>query len=93
MKEKLLKEKEKLSKFINGIIKSIFKFEDLNDEQREEEKRIKSIQDAHKEWMEKEEYFKAVSDSDLVDFAIYDIEASKRKYTYLLKKFKKERNV
>lgn len=82
MKETLLK-----------VIRNIFKYEVLSEENKEKNKEIQLIQDAHKQWMEKEEYFKFVTDSDLVDFAIYDIEASKRKYTYLLNKLKKERNV
>ena len=32
-----------------------------------------------------ENYFNFATDPDLVDFAIYEIEASKRKYAYLLK--------
>lgn len=35
--------------------------------------------------MDKENYFNHATDPDLVDFAIYDIEASRRKYAYLLK--------
>ena len=46
---------------------------------------LESIQRAQKEWEDKENYFNFATDSDLVDFAIYDIEASKRKYAYLLK--------
>lgn len=80
-----------------AIVKSAFKHKYLNEEEKEEKKEeemaIQLIHDTHRQWMEKEEYFKFVSDSDLVDFAIYDIEASKRKYMYLLKKLKKERNV
>ena len=52
---------------------------------------LESIQRAQKEWEDKENYFNFVTDSDLVDFAIYDIEASKRKYAYLLK-LAKEKN-
>lgn len=59
----------------------------------EEEKIIRSAKEAHKEWLAKEEYFNNATDPDLVDFAIYDIEASKKKYLYLLKKVKKERNM
>jgi KaiC/GvpD/RAD55 family RecA-like ATPase len=82
MKEKLLR-----------IIKLVLKYEKISEEKKEERKKIQLIQDARNEWKEKEEYFRFVSDSDLVDFAIYDIEASKRKYRYLLKNFKKEEKV
>lgn len=97
MKEKSLQVKQGLIEWIKGlgknIIKSIFKYEDLNQEEKDERARKELIYDAHRQWMEKEDYFRCVSDSDLVDFAIYDMEASKRKYIYLLNNFKKERNV
>lgn len=97
MKEKSLELKEGLIESMKGliknIVKSIFKYEDLNEEEKEDIARKELIHDAHRQWMEKEEYFRCVSDSDLVDFAIYDMEASKKKYMYLLKNFKKERNV
>lgn len=64
-----------------------------NDEITEEEKMLRSIREAHREWLAKEEYFNHATDPDLVDFAIYDIEASKRKYIYLLKKIKEEKNM
>ena len=97
MKEKSLELKEGLIESMKGliknIVKTIFKYEDLNEEEKDERARKELIHDAHRQWMEKEEYFRCVSDSDLVDFAIYDMEASKKKYMYLLKNFKKERNV
>lgn len=52
---------------------------------------LESIHKAQKEWLEKENYFNFATDPDLVDFAIYEIEASKRKYAYLLK-LAKEKN-
>lgn len=57
---------------------------------RRNEEILKSIQSAQKEWLDKENYFNYTTDPDLVDFAIYDIEASKRKYAYLLKLAKEE---
>ncbi len=37
-----------------------------------------------------ENYFDNVGDPDLIDFAIYDIEAAKKKYAYMLKKARQE---
>lgn len=37
-----------------------------------------------------ENYFDNVYDPDLIDFAIYDIEAAKKKYAYMLKKARQE---
>lgn len=59
----------------------------------EKEAILSSLKQAEVEWKAKEEYFNHATDPDLVDFAIYDIEASRRKYSYLLKKLKKEHNV
>lgn len=62
-------------------------------EKREKDKNaqmLESIHKAKKEWLDKENYFNFATDPDLVDFAIYEIEASKRKYAYLLKLAKEE---
>lgn len=50
------------------------------------------IKKAHSDWKAAENYFDSVSDPDLVDFAIYDVAAAKRKYMYLLKKAKQQLN-
>jgi len=44
------------------------------------------VKKAHAEWKAAENYFDSVSDPDLIDYAIYDAAAAKRKYIYLLKK-------
>lgn len=83
MKGKLIGLFQNLKEIISGNFK----------EQSQEEKMVKSVREAHREWLAKEEYFNHATDPDLVDFAIYDIEASKRKYVYLLKKAKEEKNM
>ena len=45
---------------------------------------------AYKEWKEKELFFETVEDPKLVDFAIYQMEASRLKYIYLLNKLRKK---
>lgn len=60
---------------------------------KEEDEKLRLLREAHKEWKTKEEYFNHVVDFDLVDYAIYDAQASKLKYMYLLKKIKEEKNV
>lgn len=75
-------------------IKRILKYvKGRNRELTDEEQILKSIKEAHSEWLAKEEYFNYAIDPDLVDFAVYDIEASRRKYSYLLKKIKQEKNM
>ena len=49
---------------------------------------LENLRQAHKEWKDSEKYFESISDPDLIDYAIYEIEASKLKYVYLLKKVK-----
>lgn len=76
-----------LSNWINNIKDKINDKKEL----QKHNDMLESIQKAQREWEEKENYFNYATDSDLVDFAIYDIEASKRKYAYLLK-MAKEKN-
>jgi len=44
------------------------------------------VRRAYSEWQAAENYFDSVDDPDLIDFAIYDMEAAKKKYVYMLKK-------
>ena len=60
-------------KFIYGETKS------------EDDKVIDNLRKAHTEWKQAETYFENVTDPDLIDHAIYQIEASRTKYTYLLR--------
>ena len=41
--------------------------------------------------VEAERYFKSVSDTDLVDYAVFEMEAARRKYMLLLKRYAEER--
>ena len=45
---------------------------------------------ACEEWQSAENFFHSVSDPDLIDHAIYKLEASKARYVYLLKQAKAE---
>lgn len=84
----MYKEKgEQIIKYANLIREKFTKTETT-----EEEKIIESLEDAKEAWKSKEEYFQAVSEVDLVDHAIYELEASKIKYIYLLKQYKKINN-
>ncbi|MBC8590247.1 DUF2508 family protein [Wansuia hejianensis] len=79
--------------FIDNLKEDLMGIINRDSSLTEEEKIMKSVKRAHEEWKFKEEYFNHAVDPDLVDFAIYDIEASKRKYTYLLKKLKEEQEI
>lgn len=49
---------------------------------------VNIIKSAYIEWKEREMLLEEVTESDLIDYAIYEIEASRIKYIYLLKKYK-----
>jgi hypothetical protein len=46
------------------------------------------IEQARQEWIVAKAYFDNVEDPDLVDYAVYSVEAAERKYMYLMKKAK-----
>ena len=48
------------------------------------------VKRAYAELKAAENYFDNVDDPDLIDFAIYDLEAAKKKYAYMLKKARQE---
>lgn len=56
---------------------------DVNDEMM-----IKALQEAKENWQTARIYFDHATDPDLIDHAIYSIEAAERKYMYLLKQAK-----
>ncbi|NMA58853.1 DUF2508 family protein [Clostridium cochlearium] len=78
--------KEKGAKIIEIANSIADKFK--TSEKTEKEKIMESLRQAEKEWKDKEKYFQSVTEPDLVDHAIYELEASKIKYMYLLKKVK-----
>lgn len=49
---------------------------------------LQAIEEARREWVTARMYFDSVTDPDLVDHAIYSIEAAERKYMYLLRQAK-----
>lgn len=50
-----------------------------------------NLENAKKEWEEAKNIFENVSEPDLVDYAIYNVEAAEKKYVYLLKLIKSEK--
>lgn len=49
---------------------------------------VQTIEEARLDWLRAKSYFENVLDPDLVDYAIYSMEATERKYMYLLKQAK-----
>lgn len=55
------------------------------DMRTDEDKMLDTIRSAHQEWKNAESFFQNVTDPDLVDHAIYRVEAARTRYTYLMK--------
>lgn len=53
----------------------------------QEDARKRDIEKALMEWKAAERYFESVQDTDLMDFAIYEMEAARRKYVLLLRRY------
>ena len=51
---------------------------------------IDAVEAAKQEWLIAKKYFESVTDPDLIDHAVYLMEAAQRKYMYLLKKARQE---
>ena len=49
-----------------------------------------AIEEARREWLSAQNYYNSVSDTDLVDHAVFLMQAAEKKYTYLLKRARKE---
>ena len=77
---------EKLTEKVGGIFRAAS--EDPADQQDQE--LIRCVQHAMEEWNQAEKLFESVSEPELIDYAIYRIEASKKRYMYLLKKAKEK---
>lgn len=52
---------------------------------------MKMLEQARREWHLSKAYFNAVTDTDLIDHAIFTMDAAEQRYSYLLKKAKAER--
>ena len=63
---------------------------DKDKEVLEKEETLKIVALAFKEWKERELFFETVEDPEMVDYAIYQMEASRLKYIYFLNKLRKE---
>ena len=62
----------------------------MKNKEDQKEQRAAQVLRAMEQWQEAQRYFESVSDTDLVDYAIYEAEAARRKYMLLLKRYAKE---
>ena len=60
-----------------------------NKETKQDDRAVQVLK-AMEQWQEAGRYFESVSDTDLVDYAIYEAEAARRKYMLLLRRYAME---
>ena len=63
----------------------------MRNKDNQHDQRAQQVLRAMEQWQEAQRYFESVSDTDLVDYAIYEAEAARRKYMLLLKRYAQER--
>jgi KaiC/GvpD/RAD55 family RecA-like ATPase len=51
---------------------------------------VAQIEEAKREWLHARSFFDAVTDPDLIDYAIYSMQAAERRYVYMLKLLKEQ---
>lgn len=83
--DRSLKHRKNENGFLNNI--GTFYAQVINGEdiRTEEDKMVDTIKSAHEEWKNAESFFQSATDPDLIDYAIYRVEAAKTRYTYLMK--------
>lgn len=79
-----MSENVKINSFFKNIVSSIEK----SPKDTEQNNIYESVKIAKKEWHTAQNIFNNVSDPELVDFAIYNMEAAEKKYVYLMKRAK-----
>ncbi len=91
-KEITRKKERSLSNLVSALGNLYNKISQTKDQKTDEgEELVQYIIKAHEEWQSAEKFFHSVSsDPDLIDHAIYRLEASKARYVYLLKQAKAE---
>lgn len=90
-KEITRKKERSLSNLVSALGNLYNKISQTKDQKTDEgEELVQCVIKAHEEWQSAEKFFHSVSDPDLIDHAIYRLEASKARYVYLLKQAKAE---
>lgn len=91
MSKSAVKEQKKISykfnipNFINSIKNKV-----LSNQKNEKDELLNMLKEAHTEWRDAEKFFDNATEPDLIDYAIYKIDACKTKYSYLIKKARED---
>jgi hypothetical protein len=70
------------------LVKDLFSDDDLD--KKPQPTMSDLVEQARQEWLSAQSYYNTVSDKDLVDHAVYMMQAAEKKYMYLLKKARQE---
>lgn len=89
-KEIVTKKEKTLTGLANALEGLYNKVHQMKDQEIDDDQQlVQNVKKAYEEWRDAENFFHSVSnDPDLVDHAIYKLEATKSRYTYLLKQAK-----
>lgn len=79
------KKKEKTENRLLNNLASVYEKFMYGQVKSEGEQILENMRIAHEDWKNAEKYFQNVTDPDLIDHAIFRIEAARTRYTYLLK--------
>ena len=84
--------KEQILNSLTSLLADVYgKVSAINVEEKDENQEfVDLVNKAHNEWRSAEQFFENVTDPDLIDHAIYKVEAAKSRYRYLLRKAKEE---
>ncbi|HOB87055.1 MAG TPA: YaaL family protein [Bacillota bacterium] len=80
---------KEFSALVSSLASRVFSGEKTPSPRREEDL-FSLVDQARREWEDAKSRFNQIADPDLVDYAIYDMEAAERRYVYLLKKAREE---
>lgn len=91
MSKPMIEEQKKINFKLNisGIISNI-KEKVISKKETEQDKFMMMLKEAHADWQNAQKFFDNTTEPDLIDYAIYEMEASKTRYRYLIKQAKKK---
>jgi hypothetical protein len=86
----IIKMKRALYNSKNFLINAISIGHVIEDKVDEKQEFFNQVRKAHKDWQIAIDNFNHYIDPDMIDYAVYDIDAAEKKFIYLIKKARKE---
>lgn len=81
---------KKIGHILNSFSSYFFLVKEEQEPEGQKDNQFKQVEQARREWRDAQSRFNQVSDPDLVDHAVYAVEAAERRYIYLIKKAREE---